>query len=408
MMRTKKLSAYVVYLILSGAGGLFFSMIATFNLVYQVTIVGLNPLQLVLVGTVLETTAFLFEVPTGVVADVYSRRLSVIIGIFLTGAGFVLEGSIPLFSTVLLSQVIWGIGSTFTSGAREAWIADELGEANAGQTYLRGTQIYQVGSLVGTFVSVSLASIQVNLPIIVGGSLFIGLGVFLLLAMPEHGFTPTSPEGRTSWQTMAQTLRSGVQMVRQRPALITILGIVSIYGMFSEGFDRLWTAHILHNFTLPTLGQFKPVVWFGIITGVAKLLTVAATEIATRRLDTNSHLVVARALLSINTLLIAGVITFGLAGHFPLALVTFWAISPLRNMNSPLQTAWVNQRLDPRVRATVISMSSQADALGQIMGGPILGAIATALSLRTAMVVTGIVLSPALLLYARTIRRNES
>ena len=49
-------------------------MILTVNIPYQVQTVGLNPFQLVLVGTVLELTAFLAEVPTGIVADIYSRH----------------------------------------------------------------------------------------------------------------------------------------------------------------------------------------------------------------------------------------------------------------------------------------------------------------------------------------------
>ena len=72
---------------------------------YQVSVVGLNPLQLVLVGTVLEVSYFLLEMPTGVVADVYSRRLSILIGFILTGLGFILAGAIPRFDTLLLSQV---------------------------------------------------------------------------------------------------------------------------------------------------------------------------------------------------------------------------------------------------------------------------------------------------------------
>ena len=63
--------------------------------IYFVEVVGLDALQLVLIGTALEVSAFLFEVPTGVVADVYSRRLSVIIGTILLGFGFMLAGSIP-------------------------------------------------------------------------------------------------------------------------------------------------------------------------------------------------------------------------------------------------------------------------------------------------------------------------
>src|SRR5947209_450766 len=188
--------AYRVYLLIEAGTSLFFFIIATVNSVYQVEVAKLNPLQLVLVGTVLEGTVFLCQIPTGVVADVFSRRLSVIIGMFLIGAGFVLEGSIPRFETILAAQVLWGLGYTFVSGAEEAWIADEVGEENVGQVYLRGSQLGQVGALLGAIVSVSLASIQINLPIVLGGVFFIVFGVFLAFAMPEHNFRPTAREER--------------------------------------------------------------------------------------------------------------------------------------------------------------------------------------------------------------------
>ena len=38
---------------------------------YEATVAGLTPVQLILVGTALEISAFVFEVPTGVVADVF-------------------------------------------------------------------------------------------------------------------------------------------------------------------------------------------------------------------------------------------------------------------------------------------------------------------------------------------------
>jgi DHA3 family tetracycline resistance protein-like MFS transporter len=403
----RKLPAYPTYLLLSGVSVLFFCIITTVNQVYLVTVVHLNPLQLVLVGTMLETTCFLCEVPTGVVADVYSRRLSVIIGLFLVGVGFMVEGSLPYFSAVLISQVIWGTGSTFISGALDAWIADEVGASNAGRAFLRGAQVSQVGALVGIVVSVSLASVRVNLPILIGGALYIALAVFAWLVMSEHGFTPTPREKRNSFQMMRHTLRSGIQLTRQQPVLITILSVAVISGMFSEGFDRLWTPHVLQNFTLPTLGNLKPVVWFGIMNAVPMLLAIIVTEVAQRRLDVNSHLVAARALFVLSTLLTVSVIAFGLAGHFVLAFAAYSAIYVIRRTKEPIYAAWLNQRLDSQVRATMFSASSQMDALGQIIGGPILGVIATAVSLRAAIVIAGIVLSPALLLYARTMRRSE-
>src|SRR5579863_3084008 len=105
--------AFRVYLTIEGFFALCFYMVATVNLVYQVEVAKLNPLQLVLVGTALETASFLSQVPTGIFADVYSRRLSIIIGVFLSGAGFILGGSFPRFDIILLSQIGWGVGSSF-------------------------------------------------------------------------------------------------------------------------------------------------------------------------------------------------------------------------------------------------------------------------------------------------------
>ena len=65
----KNRDAYLVYLIIEGLFSLFFYIIFTVNLVYQVEVARLNPLQLVLVGTMLEATAFVFQVPTGVFAS---------------------------------------------------------------------------------------------------------------------------------------------------------------------------------------------------------------------------------------------------------------------------------------------------------------------------------------------------
>ncbi len=59
----KKLNAYTTYLILIGWDGAISSLIFTVSVIYQVTVVGLDPLQLVLVGTVLEATAFSAKCP---------------------------------------------------------------------------------------------------------------------------------------------------------------------------------------------------------------------------------------------------------------------------------------------------------------------------------------------------------
>jgi MFS transporter, DHA3 family, tetracycline resistance protein len=106
VLRAKRLPAYRVYLIYSCSMALLFAMLSTVSGVYQVKVAHFDPLQLVLVGTALEASTFLFEVPTGIVADVYSRRLSIIVGVVLTGAGFLLWGAFSLFWTIVAAQVV--------------------------------------------------------------------------------------------------------------------------------------------------------------------------------------------------------------------------------------------------------------------------------------------------------------
>ncbi|MGH2600390.1 MAG: MFS transporter, partial [Dehalococcoidia bacterium] len=278
--------AYPVYLTFSAATALFFSIIVTVNLVYQVETAGLSPLQLVLVGTVLESATFLFEVPTGIVADVYSRRLSVIIGVTLTGIGFIIEGLFPIFSVILLSQVIWGVGYTFISGAAVAWIVDEVGEANAGPVLLRGSQFAQFGGLAGAIISVALASVALNLPIVTGGVLYLLLALFLALRMPETAFHPTPRGERGTWRTMTDTLVDGSRLVRGRPLLLTIIAVAAILGAASEGFDRLNTIHFIDDIGLPSIGGFKPVVWFGVMSVISSLVGIWTVGMVRRRLKT--------------------------------------------------------------------------------------------------------------------------
>jgi DHA3 family tetracycline resistance protein-like MFS transporter len=398
------MNPFAVYLILEFCASLLFSLIFTVSQLYYVTVVGLAPLQLVLTGTILEATVFLFEIPTGVLADVKSRRLSVIIGYALMGIGFIVEGSFAFFATVALAQVLWGFGYTFTSGATQAWVADELGEERAGHAFLRGAQAARAGALVAIPISVALGSVSIRLPIVLGGILMILLALFLVRAMTEEGFTPTPPEERTTWGQMLKTVQDARQLMRRQPILLLLLGIGLFYGLYSEGFDRLWTPHLLESFRMPWLDAVEPVVWFGLIRAVQLLLGLATTEIARRRVDTNRPLPIARVLMLNAAFIILALAGFGLVRTFWIALALYWLIGALRSIAAPLHTAWLNLSIDdPQVRATLFSVSGQADAIGQIAGGPAVGAIGNS-SIRAALVTSAFLLSPVLPLYSLAMR----
>src|SRR6188474_1811206 len=196
MFHNLKLNARFVYLFIEFGASAFFSMMFVVTSLYEATVAGLTPVQLILVGTALELSAFLFEVPTGIVADVYSRRLSIIIGYVLMGMGFLVEGFFPFFVTILLAQVIWGLGYTFTSGATQAWISDEIGEDSANKLFLRARQLGLFAALIGMGLATLVGANDVALPIQVGAIGVILIGITLAIIMPETGFHPTPREDR--------------------------------------------------------------------------------------------------------------------------------------------------------------------------------------------------------------------
>jgi DHA3 family tetracycline resistance protein-like MFS transporter len=182
-----------------------------------------------------------------------------------------------------------------------------------------------------------------------------------------------------------------------------LLGVAFVAGAASEGFDRLNEAHLLTNFTFPLAGTLQPVVWFGVLGVVGALVSLTVTEVVRKRLEAISRapIATARALRILSSFMITAAIVFGLAGSFALAVVTLMLHGLCRSMIRPLYNAWLIQNVDPAVRATVLSMVGQTDAIGQVAGGPGIGLIGNLVSIRAAIVSAGVLLAPALLLYSR-------
>lgn len=78
-----------------------------------------------------------------------------------------------------------------------------------------------------------------------------------------------------------------------------------------------------------------------------------------------------------------------------------WVRTSAQAVAGPVQAAWLQRNVDSRARATTVSLTSQAEAFGQIVGGPPLGALAGRTSISTAMVVAAGLLAPAAALFAR-------
>ena len=408
MFRKLQLDATRVYLFMEMAVTLFICMVYSTNSLYEVTIAGLAPLQLVLIGTTVEICTFLFEVPTGVVADAYSRRLSLIIGYLLMGTGFLIEGFFPTFQAIILAQVVCGLGYTFTSGAKQAWITDEIGEENANKLFLRTARWGAFAYLFGLGATLLIGANNVAIPIRVGAIGIILTGIVLALIMPEAGFRPTPKEDRTTWQHMWHIFQQGVGAVRLQPRLMHIVVIGLFYGLYSEGFDRLSVKLLVDNFRLPVFVGSNAVSFFILLEVFGTLLYIPMIRFVEKRIDISSPHAIGRAMLLVTGLITLCMLSFALAPLLILAVASMTAVGLLRGVSGPLQTTWINQKLDSRVRATIHSMFGQVDAIGQTMGGPAVGLLANLFSVRLAVSVSSLLLSPALLFIQRANRSHRT
>ena len=402
-----RLDPHRTWLVYRGVDSFALALGWTVAPVFFVTELEMSPLTLVLTGTAMEVAYFLFEVPTGIVADIYSRRISIVVAMFVMGLAFVVTGLAGGVAVVLVAAAITGFGWTFKSGAEDAWLADEVGLDSVARSYQRGAQLARAGALAGIGAAVGLALVDLRLPIVAGGLAMIGLGVLLVLLMPETGFRPASRDGLSTISTMARTGAQGGRLLRARPILLLIVGIALFAGMWSEAIDRLWEAHFLVDIGVPGFGSLDPVVWFGVLSAGVLLLAILVAQPLVGRLEHLGRRGMTRMLLAFDALTIVGTLAFAFAGSFAVAVTAYWATRVFRSLAGPVYATWLNTSIDDSsVRATVISMTNLGDSAGEWAGGPALGLLGNAFGIRTALAASAAALAPALLLYGRVLRHQ--
>jgi MFS transporter, DHA3 family, tetracycline resistance protein len=376
--------------------------------VYLVRTLHLSPLELVLMGTAMEAAVFLFEVPTGVVADTYSRRLSLIVGYLGMGTAWLAVALVSTPSIVIVLWALWGISYTFTSGAEEAWLADEAGPERASGIFLRAARYGQAGAVVGLLLQVAVGAASLRAGVLLGGTFTIVCGLACIVLMEEHGFQRRPREERHSpLREMRTTAVAGARYARAAPVIVLLVTVGVFAGMSSEGFDRLKEAHFLRDVGLPAVGHLSPVVWFGVFYLVGMALGFVGTTYLIRRFERDGSETIAAALLGLVVFELAAMVMFAVAWSAWAAIAALLGVFLARDLADPLYTIWLNEQItDSSVRATVFSITGQADAIGQAAGGPVIGAIGNVWGIRAALLAGATALAPAAALFARAIGRH--
>jgi DHA3 family tetracycline resistance protein-like MFS transporter len=392
-----KLDPAVAYRVIRFGEGFFMSLYWTLALVFQVQAVGLGPLQLVLMGTIYEIAILSLEVPTGVVADLYSRKISILIGFVIMGVAMVMQSGPPTVLIVAAAQVVLGLGETFVSGAREAWITDELAHSKEstlapGKLFVMGSQLELMGRFLGAWGVLLFVRQGLGIVLLAAGVGYISLAIFGWLAMSEHGFE-RARHGESFFKNFAE----GWTAVRTSKLLIGILSVSVIFGLASEGYDRLSTKHILSQFEFPAFpGGLPNEAWWALFTSSACILAVLAQGGMRRVVDFSNSRSIATALILLTAVQCAFIGMFAWAPSMWFTVSILVVVRVIRRCVSPLMTSWLNLNANSKQRATILSFEGQSHSFGEIVGGPGVGAIGQFASVRTALFCAAVMLVPAL------------
>jgi len=322
-----------------------------------------------------------FEIPTGVVADLYSRKWSIVISFLIVGGGYILSAHADVYWLLVVSQIMVGFGATFLSGAETAWITDELGSSDKAEPLILRRAGYELWAAVGGIVVfaalAAMSSLTIALTAI--GALYGVWGLFLASAMPETNFRRSAGEG---WRGFLAMLQSGwSQSYQIRPLRILVIAVF-IGGLAKEAIDRLDVQRLV-DVGLPS--DIDEVLVIGALVAANSLIGAGMLEIAKRR-ATGAAVVPAMTALLVGVaggvLLLAQMDLLALAGLGLILQGGFFVTTV------PLVTTWANTFASSENRATIHSFVGQAEAFGEIVGGLALGAVAQAFSVPTAMTVS--------------------
>src|SRR5262245_23103754 len=229
----------------------------------------------------------LFEVPTGVIADMRGRRLSYLLGTLTLSISTVLylfmwQMHASFWAWAVVSMFL-GLGFTFFSGAEQAWLVDSLTSSGyhgkLDSVFAKGQIVEGVAMLTGSIAGGLLAQhFNLGVPYIVRAAI-LGLSFFCaFLLMHDVGFTPKPIEHPVRevrnvlhasiryglgnppvrWVMLSGLFTGGVVIYAfyaMQPYLLQLYGNSQAYGVAGLAAAIVAGAQIIGGLLVPHLGR---------------------------------------------------------------------------------------------------------------------------------------------------------
>lgn len=380
MTRTER-TYYAVVGLYSGAGWFLGPVYPLFLLSC-----GLDLLQINLVLATFLICVFLFEVPTGAVADVFGRKISFLLSCAIRAFAFALYSMADSFADCLVAEVIDAVGMTLATGALDAWAVDGMREEGhegpLDRLFARAQIVIRSLMVVGGIAGGYIASLAFAYAWLGGAAGFVVTGVVAAVFMRSDRPARAAARAAGPRPSILATIGEGWTTVRRGPVLTTLC-LVSLGLAFAS-----IPAHMYWQPRLQELsGQG---VWLmGWIWALINVATLAGSWALPRLLAR-----AAREHVLLGITLVRGV-SLGFAAaatSFNPALLGYLMFEVGFGISEPSLQAWMNERIPSAQRATVLSVRSMFATLGGALGLVAIGLAARAHGIPTAWAISALVL----------------
>ena len=327
---------------------------------------GVSPIQLSILFFVWSTSALIFEVPSGVLADRYSRKRLLVAAAVIRGSAFVVWWLAPEFTGYLVGFVVWSVGSSLVSGTSESFLYDTLRaqptavphERAFARIYGRGMVANSLGVATALFGGGYLAESGYAWP------LALSIAVpWLAAVIVAFGFVEPPRSGTPIHAGNRATLNAGLAELRGSR---TVRYIVVMFAALVTGYG------VVDEYVGPFLKE-KPAFSLGTV----GLVYAAAFVMRTLGMEA-AHRLPLRSLRAIALLFALG--AFGLAAT--VTVDDLWLIATLGGYFAAsaaaevlLQTRLQNE-IEGSARATVTSIAKMAQHAAELLFYLFIGSIA--------------------------------
>lgn len=334
---------------------------------------GLNNLEAFAANAFFTAGFVLFEIPTGVIADLRGRRTSYLLGVLTLAIStllylFMWYISAPFWAWAI-SSLLLGLGFTFLSGAFEAWLADALEHAGYKDkleaVLAKGEIVEGSAMLVGSVAGGVIAQLaNLGVPYIIRAFLLVLNLIFGFLLMKDLGFQPA--KGKRAGKEIKTILRASIKYglgnrsVRWIMFAAPFTGGVSIYAFYA-----------MQPYLLELYGDSKAFSIAGLAAAIVAGAQIAGGLLVpylTRLFDRRTTVLLVGEAVSVAVLAVIGFVPNFLVA---VALLVLWGL--MFSAVTPIRQGYINALIPSQQRATVLSFDSLFGSAGGVVIQPVLG-----------------------------------